>query len=355
MIYYRITENTIYQIIKMKILNCLVMLSCICTVQATESFLTSSYRIVDCYLDNEVRASGVTHRTWEESYHRWTNPSKPATFEQYKEDLHQFIVLHYTAGTSLRGTINTYNERGVSAHFTTDNDGTIYKTVNPDTDIAYHAGVSYFAGKTGLNYYSIGIEHINPGFRETNVVFSGFSTPRKLTGSEVYWYPFSEEQFVASVAFTRDLQEHYRIPGYHVVTHADIAPSRKSDIGPMWDYKRSFEEFGVGYWPSETHEVNLATFSNLSDEDYKDFISILGYESCSDSIRAYQLHYSTSDISGILREKTKEDILKHMIALYDYTDPISKTKFEFFTSGFNTWAKENPSKAIAFGEYISLN
>ncbi len=212
----------------MKILNCLVMLSCICCTQAAESPLDSSrYRTVDCYLDNKVRTNGVTHRTWEESYRLWTNPSKPATLEQYKEDLHQFIVLHYTAGASLRGTINTYNERGVSAHFTIDNDGIIYKTVNPDTDIAYHAGISYFAGKTSLNYYSIGIEHINPGFERTNVVFPGFSAPRKLTGSEVYWYPFSEEQFVASVAFTRDLQEHYRIPGYHVVTHADIFPFQK--------------------------------------------------------------------------------------------------------------------------------
>ncbi len=134
-----------------------------------------------------------------------------------------------------------------------------------------------------------------------------------------------------------------------------FSPSRKSDIGPMWNYKRAFEEFGVGYWPSETHKVNLEAFRDLNDGDYKDFISMLGYESCSSSIRAYQLHYSISDISGILREKTKEDILKHMIALYGYIDPISKSKFEFFTSRFEAWAKENPSKALAFGEYISLS
>ena len=91
------------------------------------------------------------------------------------------------------------------------------------------------------------------------------------------------------MSFTRGLQNRYKIPGYYVVTHADIAPSRKSDIGPMWDYKRAYDEFGVGYWPSETHDVDLDLFPSLNDADYKLFISFLGYENAVASIRAYQL------------------------------------------------------------------
>lgn len=334
----------------MKIFNYSIIFSLICGVYASEK-----PTIVDRYLDNKDCRSGVTHRTWEESYYRWSDPSKPSTFEQYKKESYQFIVLHYTAGSSLEGTISTYNERGVSAHYTIDNSGIIYNTVNPETDIAYHAGVSYFAGKKSLNYYSIGIEHVNPGYRETNISFNGFSAPRKLTGSAYYWYPFSETQFVASVSFTRGLQNRYKIPGYYVVTHADIAPSRKSDIGPMWDYKRAYEEFGVGYWPSETHDVDLDLFPSLNDADYKLFISFLGYENAVASIRAYQLHYSTSNISGVLTEQTKKDILKHVIAIYQYNDPISGTKFEFFNEHFINWAQTNSEKAGPFKEYISLD
>lgn len=306
---------------------------------------------VDRYLDNEVRASGVTHRTWKEAYDNWKSAEKPETFEAYDSQKHQFIVLLYTVSTSVDRAYQAYMQRGVSAHFILD-DTQIFKAVNPETDIAYYAGKSYFAGVNLLNYWSIGVDHVNPGFRDTYTEYPGFQKPVKLNGSSVFWYPFNESQFTNSMELQSYLQKKYKIPGYNVVTHADIAPTRKFDVGPMWDYKRAFTEFNVGFYPAETHQLDVTKFSQLSDDDYLQLITFLGYENTHDSIRAYQMHYSTGDISGALQESTKEDILKHVISLRGYVDPISHTQFEFFTKHFNEWRLANPEKAAAFDEYI---
>ena len=52
--------------------------------------------------------------------------------------------------------------RKVSAHYTVDEDGTIYAHV-PEECRAWHAGVSYWAGARDINARSIGIEIVNPG------------------------------------------------------------------------------------------------------------------------------------------------------------------------------------------------
>ncbi|MDR1475475.1 MAG: hypothetical protein LBI30_03075 [Holosporales bacterium] len=42
------------------------------------------------------------------------------------------------------------------------------------------------------------------------------------------------------------------------------------------------------------------------------------------------MHYSQVNISGELLTATKEDILRHAIALHGYVDPITGTKYDFF-------------------------
>ena len=324
------------------------------------SQLFASQPITGRYLDNKDCNKNTlhkaTHRPWLEEYEeQWKSETKPTTFELYQEELGKFVVLHYTAGTNVNGTYATYNERGVSAHYTLANDGTIFHTVNEGANIAYHAGPSSFAGKTGLNYYSIGIEHSNPGFTMDGKKFSAFSDPIQFSGDDRWWYPFNTKQFQSSMQVTRTLQEKYKIPGWYVVTHADIAPSRKSDIGPMWNYKGAFEDYGVGYFPSETHKVNLSDFSALSNNDYLSFIGAFGYDAKDGNVvQAYQFHFSTANISGELVDSTKESILKHIIAVYDHTDKITGEKFDFFREKFTEWIKANPEKQNVFGEYLNI-
>src|SRR3546814_18134136 len=50
----------------------------------------------------------------------------------------------------------------VSSHYVGEEDGTVYRLV-PEDRRAWHAGVSYWQGRRGLNDVSIGTEIVNPG------------------------------------------------------------------------------------------------------------------------------------------------------------------------------------------------
>ena len=76
---------------------------------------------------------------------------------------------------------------------------------------AWHAGVSSWQGRTRCNDFSIGIE---------------------LEGSD--FVPFTERQYAALVRLTRYLQRFY--PIRNIAGHSDIAPGRKTDPGPYFDW-----------------------------------------------------------------------------------------------------------------------
>ncbi|MDO8413584.1 MAG: N-acetylmuramoyl-L-alanine amidase, partial [Gallionellaceae bacterium] len=48
--------------------------------------------------------------------------------------------------------------------------------------------------------------------------------------------PFNDQQYAALVRLTRRLQRSY--PIRHITGHADIAPGRKTDPGPCFDWPR---------------------------------------------------------------------------------------------------------------------
>jgi N-acetyl-anhydromuramoyl-L-alanine amidase len=100
----------------------------------------------------------------------------------------------------------------VSAHFFIRRDGEIIQFV-PCCKRAWHAGVSLWRGRTGCNDFSIGVE---------------------LEGSD--HLPFSDRQYAALIRLTRLLQRTY--PLRDVAGHADIAPARKTDPGPCFDWPR---------------------------------------------------------------------------------------------------------------------
>lgn len=99
----------------------------------------------------------------------------------------------------------------VSAHFLIRRDGVVVQFVSAN-ERAWHAGVSSFGGRPQCNDYSIGIE---------------------LEGTD--FEPFAEPQYVALAALTGALQARY--PLLDVVGHAHIAPGRKTDPGPFFDWQ----------------------------------------------------------------------------------------------------------------------
>jgi AmpD protein len=105
----------------------------------------------------------------------------------------------------------------VSAHFLIERDGTLIQFVSC-LDRAWHAGVSSFAGRHGCNDFSLGIE---------------------LEGTDDQSY--SDLQYAALSALVRELQACYpQLTAERICGHCDIAPGRKTDPGPAFDWARLF-------------------------------------------------------------------------------------------------------------------
>lgn len=103
----------------------------------------------------------------------------------------------------------------VSAHLFIRRDGELIQFV-PLHARAWHAGVSAFDGRTRVNDFSIGIE---------------------LEGSD--YAPFEEAQYRTLAAVTRAVQAAYPgIAAGRIVGHCDIAPERKTDPGPYFNWAR---------------------------------------------------------------------------------------------------------------------
>lgn len=100
----------------------------------------------------------------------------------------------------------------VSAHFLVRRNGEVAQFVACGKR-AWHAGASLWQGRPRCNDFSIGIE---------------------LEGGDDV--PFDERQYRALVRLTRRLKRAYPIRA--IVGHADIAPGRKTDPGPRFDWAR---------------------------------------------------------------------------------------------------------------------
>lgn len=104
----------------------------------------------------------------------------------------------------------------VSAHFLIRRDGEIVQFVSCNKR-AWHAGISTFEGIEGCNDFSIGIE---------------------LEGSD--FEPFTDEQYQRLATLSLCLKSHY--PLRAVRGHEHIAPVRKTDPGPFFDWSRYRQE-----------------------------------------------------------------------------------------------------------------
>lgn len=100
----------------------------------------------------------------------------------------------------------------VSAHFLIRRDGELIQFVSC-LDRAWHAGVSSWRGLSRCNDFSIGVE---------------------LEGCDDQ--PFDPRQYEALLGLVAALRGRY--PLEDIVGHSDIAPGRKTDPGPHFDWSR---------------------------------------------------------------------------------------------------------------------
>ncbi|MFD1122920.1 1,6-anhydro-N-acetylmuramyl-L-alanine amidase AmpD [Methylophilus flavus] len=100
----------------------------------------------------------------------------------------------------------------VSSHFLIRRDGQLIQFVSCNQR-AWHAGVSSWQGRERCNDFSIGIE---------------------LEGSDDC--AFNDAQYLTLQALIDALKKRY--PIQHIVGHSEIAPGRKTDPGPFFDWQR---------------------------------------------------------------------------------------------------------------------
>ncbi|PCI81903.1 MAG: 1,6-anhydro-N-acetylmuramyl-L-alanine amidase AmpD [SAR86 cluster bacterium] len=103
----------------------------------------------------------------------------------------------------------------VSAHLLIDRGGRLTQFV-PFSNRAWHAGESLFCERSNCNDYSIGIE---------------------LEGTD--FESFTDSQYTSLANVTKLLLSTYpKMSGDKIVGHSDIAPGRKTDPGPCFDWAK---------------------------------------------------------------------------------------------------------------------
>jgi N-acetyl-anhydromuramoyl-L-alanine amidase len=120
----------------------------------------------------------------------------------------------------------------VSTHFFITREGVLWQFVSVDQR-AWHAGVSSFQGREQCNDYSIGIE---------------------LEGLE--GEVFEAAQYGCLAQLCHALRERYPIA--HVVGHEHIAPGRKQDPGPGFDWALLVRSvaWSPQYFPFSSDEIS---------------------------------------------------------------------------------------------------
>ncbi len=103
----------------------------------------------------------------------------------------------------------------VSSHLLIRRDGELVQFVSL-RDRAWHAGRSIFCGREECNDFSVGIE---------------------LEGAD--HIPYTDEQYRALAAAAREIMAAWpAITPERIAGHSDIAPGRKTDPGPAFDWPR---------------------------------------------------------------------------------------------------------------------
>ncbi|GGX50772.1 N-acetylmuramoyl-L-alanine amidase [Tateyamaria omphalii] len=126
------------------------------------------------------------------------------------------MVLHYTAMETAEAAIERLcdPEAEVSAHYVVCKSGRVTQLV-PEGLRAWHAGAGEWRGLSDINSRSIGIELDNDGAS-----------------------PFAEPLMESLEVLLGTILRAWDIPCTNVIGHSDMAPGRKFDPGPRFDWRR---------------------------------------------------------------------------------------------------------------------
>ena len=128
---------------------------------------------------------------------------------------------------------------------------------------AWHAGVAYWKGQTNINNRSIGIELMNQ------------------TGKEIYCQTIQNV-----IQLIKKASRQYHISSQNILAHSDIAPDRKIDPGPLFNWKYLAKK-GFGVWPSLWQ-----IFKNffVSPDPLRNSLKSIGYDTREDASFHASIH-----------------------------------------------------------------
>lgn len=160
----------------------------------------------------------------------------------------ELIVLHYTAMDTAQAALARLSDpqHEVSAHYLIGRCGQIWQLVDEDMR-AWHAGAGAWDGQGDVNSRSIGIELSNSGAE-----------------------PFSELLMASLEALLGDLMTRWNIPPEGVIGHSDMAPGRKVDPGPRFDWERLEGQGMARPWAAVAQELSLQTAAQYGYPDCDD-------------------------------------------------------------------------------------
>ena len=175
------------------------------------------------------------------------------------------VVLHYTAMGSAEAALERLcdPEPAVSAHYLIASTGAVFALV-PEDLRAWHAGAGRWGDVTDVNSRSIGIELANLGTT-----------------------PYAAPQMLALEELLSGILGRHKIKPERVIAHSDMAPTRKSDPGPRFDWRRLAAQ-RLAVWPHQGSKPMADTGGFRAD------LEAFGYDpDLSDDLllAAFRLHF----------------------------------------------------------------
>jgi N-acetylmuramoyl-L-alanine amidase len=157
----------------------------------------------------------------------------------------EYLIVHYTAGSDAESSVAHFRDEtsNASAHLVIGRDGRAWQLV-PFNVKAWHAGVSSWGGREGMNNFSIGIELDNAGLlQKVGEEYQAWFGKRYPVSEIVWarhknetemacWHVFTQAQITLLLDLAKLLVAHYGLKD--ILGHDDIAPKRKLDPGPAF-------------------------------------------------------------------------------------------------------------------------
>ena len=159
----------------------------------------------------------------------------------------ELVVLHFTEMGSAEAALRRLSdpEAEVSAHYLIGRDGMVWQMVEEEQR-AWHAGAGEWQGRGDVNSRSIGIELDNDGQS-----------------------PFSAPLMDALEPLLAGILDRWSIPPAGVIAHSDMAPARKVDPGPRFDWQR-LARSGLVLWPEAGGDPEAPLAPSLHALGYPD-------------------------------------------------------------------------------------